>query len=243
MTEEPHSILQINGLTKKFGMKRALNLVDLSVFEGDFITLFGPNGAGKTTFLKTISTIVKPTSGKIFFKGERVTEESIYLREQIGLVSHNSLLYEDLTARENLYFFSRIYGIVDKDKRIDELLKKVGLYHRQHDLVRTFSRGMIQRLSIARAVIHDPPILLLDEPYTGLDIQAIQILDELMEELKSTHRTFIMTSHDINKGFEHANRVAILSEGRLVYHSKKKDIGLNEFTELFWKWVKKDRVS
>lgn len=233
-------LLKIDTLVKQFGNKKALDEVCLSIRKNDFLALFGANGAGKTTLLKTISTIMRPTSGHIFFRGHPVTEESIFFRSQIGFVSHNSLLYEDLSARENLVFFGRMYGIDNLNVRIEELLNKVGLYGRQHDLVRTFSRGMIQRLSIARALLHDPPIVLFDEPYTGLDIQAIKVLDDLIVELKEQgERTFIMTSHDIDKGFEHSTRVAILAKGKLVLDVSKDEIDNKKLTEIFWEWVEK----
>lgn len=238
------ALIEISDLVKRFGRKKALDGVSIKIYQGDFLTLFGPNGAGKTTLLKTISTIVKPTSGRIYFNSKEVTDDSIFLREQIGLVSHNPLLYDDLTSYENLMFFARMYGVENAQEKVEELLSKVGLYHRKDDVVRTFSRGMIQRLAIARALIHDPPILLLDEPYTGLDIQAMKILDGLLNELKDGKRTFIMTSHDIAKGFEHASRVAILSSGRIVFDKPKDETDEEEFTELFWKWVReKDLVS
>lgn len=237
-------IIETRNLEKHFGHKKALRGVNLTVYSGDFLTLFGPNGAGKTTFLRTISSIVRASSGEVLFEGRSMGQDTLALREKLGFVSHNSLLYEDLTARENLVFYGRMYGVPELDARIDELLRKVGLYHRQHDVVRTFSRGMLQRLAIARAVLHDPPVLLLDEPYTGLDIQAIRILDDLLEELKDGSRTFIMTSHDIGKGFEHATRVAILAEGKIVLDKKKEEVTLDEFTAEFWRWVKeKDLVS
>lgn len=231
------AILRAEGIVKQFGSKRALDGVSFEISKGDFLSLFGPNGAGKTTLLKTIATIVQPTAGHLYFDGESVTDRSIFLRAQIGFVSHNYLLYDDLTARENLVFFGRMYGVVDLDDRIDFLLDRVGLTGRQHDLVRTFSRGMIQRLSIARAILHDPEILLFDEPYTGLDIQATKVLDDLLEELKKGRHTFIMTSHDIDKGFEHATRVAILARGRIVFDAPKDAVDKDAFAETFWQWV------
>ncbi len=237
-------IIEIENLEKFFGHKKALDGVNFSINRGDFVTLFGPNGAGKTTLLKTISTIVKPTRGRILFDSKEVTQDSIFLRDMIGLVSHNPLLYDDLTAYENLAFYAKMYGVRNVKEHCEELLHRVGLYHRRDDVVRTFSRGMVQRLAIARAIIHNPPVVLLDEPYTGLDIQAMKILDDLLNELKQSDRTFIMTSHDITKGFEHATRLAILSEGKIVFDKPKEDTNEKEFTEMFWHWVKeKDRVS
>lgn len=233
------AIIEIRDLEKVFGHKKALKGVSLKVYKGDFLSLFGPNGAGKTTLLKSIATILRPTKGKIYFRGEPVEEDSLLLRESIGLVSHNSLLYDDLTAYENLLFYARMYGVSDYRERINHLLHQVGLYHRKDDTVRTFSRGMLQRLAIARAILHDPPVLLLDEPYTGLDAQAARILDELLDSLKDGKRTFIMTSHDLGKGFEHANRLAILYYGEVVFDRPKEETSLEEFEGEFWKWVGK----
>ncbi|MCX7831448.1 MAG: ABC transporter ATP-binding protein [Actinobacteria bacterium] len=231
-------VIEVDRLEKSFGHKKALRGVNLKVFEGEFIVLFGPNGAGKTTLLKSISTLIRPTRGRILFKGKEIDDGSISLRETIGLVSHNTLLYEDLTAFENLLFYARMYGVPNPKQKIEELLHMVGLYHRKDDVVRTFSRGMLQRLTIARAILHDPPVLLLDEPYTGLDVQAMKILDDLLYNLKDGLRTFIMTSHDIQKGFEHATRLAILHSGEIVFDKKKEEISVLEFEEEFWKWVK-----
>lgn len=230
-------IIEVVEIEKAFGEKRALRGVNLKIHKGEFLTLFGPNGAGKTTLLKIISTIVKPTRGRVYFEGRELTNDSLQLREKIGFVSHNSLLYDDLTAYENLVFYARMYGVENYRKRIEELLHLVGLYHRKDDVVRTFSRGMLQRLAIARAILHDPPVLLLDEPYTGLDAQAMKILDELLESLKDGNRTFIMTSHDIYKGYDHATRLAILCSGEIVFNEKKEQIGLDEFEREFWRWV------
>lgn len=231
-------IIEVDSLEKSFGHKKALRGVNLKVYEGEFVVLFGPNGAGKTTLLKSISTIIRPTKGRILFRGKEVDDGSISLREAIGLVSHNTLLYEDLTAFENLLFYARMYGVPSPRQKIEELLHTIGLYHRKDDLVRTFSRGMLQRLAIARAILHDPPVLLLDEPYTGLDVQAMRILDDLLYSLKDEVRTFIMTSHDIQKGFEHATRLMIIHSGEIVFDKKKEEINVLEFEEEFWKWVK-----
>jgi heme exporter protein A len=235
-------IIEVENLEKVFGHKKALKGVNLKIYEGDFLSLFGPNGAGKTTLLKSIATIIKPTQGKIHFRGMPVGVDSVFLREAIGLVSHNTLLYDDLTAYENLLFYARMYGVPYYRERIKQLLHQVGLYHRKDDVVRTFSRGMLQRLAIARAILHDPPVLLLDEPYTGLDAQAARILDELLVSLKDGHRTFIMTSHDLGKGFEHASRIAILYSGEVVFDKPKSETSLEEFEGEFWKWVGREEL-
>ncbi len=235
MTNPP--LIEVRSLEKQFGHTRALRGVDLAVSEGEFLTVFGPNGAGKTTLIKTIATIVHPTRGDVSIKGERLTHDSIGVRRLIGLVSHNPLLYDDLTAAENLRFFGRMYGTDHLEGRIEQLLRDVGLAARRHDRVRGFSRGMVQRLAIARAVLHDPLILLLDEPYTGLDVQATAVLDELLEQLKTSGHTFIMTSHDIAKGFEHADRVCVLASGAIVFIDEKKNLDVEQFSKIFWEWV------
>ncbi len=148
---------------------------------GEYVTLVGPNGAGKTTLLRILATLIRPTSGTVRIAGMDVARAGPEIRRYIGFLSHRTLLYEDLTAEQNLRFYARLYGIPDASARMDELLQRVGLADRRHDLVRTFSRGMQQRLAVARALIHCPSILLLDEPYTGLGPDAAGALQSLLE--------------------------------------------------------------
>jgi heme exporter protein A len=147
----------------------------------------------------------------------------VELRSRIGLISHNALLYPDLSAEENLLFFSEMYGIPDPAARVAELLDSVELLHRRLDLVRTFSRGMLQRLSIARALLHRPEVLFLDEPYSGLDPHAMDILDHLIAQIRSQH-TFVMVSHDLVKGLELCSHALILAKGRVVRFDEKESI-------------------
>ncbi|NOR60198.1 MAG: ATP-binding cassette domain-containing protein, partial [Methanosarcinales archaeon] len=163
------NIVSIKSLSKAFGSHRVLKNIDLDVKKGEFITIFGPNGAGKTTLMKIMSTLVEPSAGSISIDGFNVKDDPVEIRKRIGSISHETYLYSELTAEENLRFFGRMYGM-DKnhlDARVDELIEQVGLEYRSNDRVGTFSRGMKQRLSIARALIHEPSILFLDEPYTG----------------------------------------------------------------------------
>ena len=173
-------MIQVRGLVKSFGSKVALDGVDLDVAEGEFLTLVGPNGAGKTTLLRILATLTRPTEGSVRVAGYDLAREGAEIRRRVGLASHQTLLYDDLSAEENLRFYGRMYDVTDLEERITALLQRVGLEHRRHDPVRTFSRGMQQRLSIARALLHDPAILLLDEPYTGLDQQAMEVLREVL---------------------------------------------------------------
>ena len=187
-------MIRLNDVVKQYGLNPVLRGVDLSVEAGEFVTLVGPNGAGKSTLMGIIATLLRPSSGDVLVGGWRLPEQADRVRRHIGLVSHNSLLYRDMTAAENLTFFAKLYQLEDAEARVIEALRKVGLFARQRDPVGTFSRGMVQRLTIARATLHEPDVLLLDEPYTGLDQEATQLLDELLREETARGRTILMLS-------------------------------------------------
>ena len=224
--------LEIRKLTKVFGDRKALDKVTFSLPEGAFLSIFGPNGAGKTTLLRMLSTLARPTSGTIRVMGEDAKEEPDKVRGHIGLISHNSMLYPDLTAMENLMFVARLYGLDHPEERVRELLHAVELDHRRFDIVRTFSRGMTQRLSIARALINDPAVVFLDEPYAGLDPHAVEIFDALLSDLRQG-RTFVMVSHDLQKGFEACTHALVLARGRVVSFAPKEELDFDEFTRLY----------
>ncbi len=210
--------VEVAELSKCFGPVRALRGVTLAVPEGESLVIFGPNGAGKTTLLKILATLVRPTSGRVRLFGSDPRADG-RARGLIGLVSHASYLYAGLTARENLVFTARMYGVRDPEARADRMLDLVGLAGRGGDLVRTYSRGMMQRLSIARALVHDPPLLLLDEPYTGLDRSAAQTFTNLLLAMRGT-RTIILTTHSIEQGVALCDRVAILVDGEVAYEGR-----------------------
>jgi len=198
--EHQHSIaLEVRDLTRAFGVRKALDGVSLELPVGAFLSIFGPNGAGKTTLVKVLTTLLNPSSGSARVLGRDVVNDAVDLRTHIGLISHNPLLYPDLTAEENLLFFAEMYGVEQPHVRVSELLEAVELDHRKLDLTRTFSRGMLQRLSIARALLHRPEVIFLDEPYSGLDPHAMDILDGLIAQIRDSH-TFVMISHDPDKG-------------------------------------------
>ena len=176
--------IETKKLTKVFGDRKALDKVSIEVPEGAFLSIFGPNGAGKTTLVRTLATLSRATSGTALVAGFDAKEEPDKVREHIGLISHNPMLYPDLTAMENLMFTAQLYGVVNAEERVRELLRAVELDHRRFDVVRTFSRGMTQRLSIARALMNDPDVVFLDEPYAGLDPHAVEIFDGLIEQLR-----------------------------------------------------------
>ena len=228
-----HAAIQVQKLTKAFGHQVALRGVDLSVAEGEFLALFGPNGAGKTTLMRVIASLTRPTGGTVQVRGEDLGKTACSLRRHLGLISHNPLLYGDLTPDENLRFFARMYDLPDPARRIDELLEQVGLSSRRRDPVRTFSRGMIQRLAIARAILHDPAIMLLDEPYTGLDLQAADMLRGFLQQLAASGRTVVLTTHNLEQGLEMCNRAAILHRGKIVWQGKRTEVDLASMKEIY----------
>jgi heme exporter protein A len=230
MADEQHSApaLEVRDLTRAFGVRKALDGVSFDVPERAFLSIFGPNGAGKTTLVKMLTTLLNPTSGTAKVLGLDVVDDAVEMRKRIGLISHNPLLYPDLTAEENLLFFAEMYGIDMPEARVAELLEAVELDHRRLDLTRTFSRGMLQRLSIARALLHRPEVIFLDEPYSGLDPHAMDILDGLIAAVRAYH-TFVMISHDLDKGLELCSHALILAKGRVVMFEPREAIDDGSF--------------
>ena len=226
-------MIEICDLSKSFGPRAALAGVDLSIESGEFVTLMGPNGAGKTTLLRILATLARPTSGTVRIAGLDPTRDGITVRQRIGFLSHRTLLYEDLTAEQNLRFYARMYGLDDGPACVQDLLHRVGLATRRHDLVRTFSRGMQQRLALARAVLHRPQVLLLDEPYTGLDPLAAEALTGLLAELTGEGCTTLLTTHDLGRGLEVGGRVVVLARGRLVYDERREAISPATFPDTY----------
>ena len=217
-------MIKVKKLVKRFGLKTILKGMDFEVEQGEFVGLLGPNGAGKTTFLRILSSLSRPTFGEVRIAGFRLPRQAAAVRRRLGVLSHLPLLYGDLTAEENLTFFGRMYAVENLDARIGEVLELVDLTNRRRDLVRTYSRGMQQRLAIARSVIHDPEILLLDEPYTGLDQVACAMLDEVLREIAAQGRTVVMTSHDLVRSANLASRFDVLSRGKIIASAKREDI-------------------
>lgn len=213
------SLIQTHDLVKAFGLAPVLRKLNFSIERGECVALLGPNGSGKSTLLRLLAGLSKPTSGTISVGGWELPREAAAVRAQIGMVSHKPLLYENLTGRENLRFFARLYNLSlsERERRIDTLLERVGLTRRSGDLVRTYSRGMQQRLSIARALLHNPEVLLLDEPYTGLDQAASAILDEITLETKANGRTILMSTHEMERAARLSSRVIILARGLIGY--------------------------
>ncbi|MCC7128960.1 MAG: heme ABC exporter ATP-binding protein CcmA [Anaerolineae bacterium UTCFX2] len=209
-------MIEVRGLVKRFGLKTVLKDLDFQVQAGEFVALLGPNGAGKTTFLRILASLSRPAMGEVRIAGYRLPQQAAAVRHILGVVSHQPLLYGDLTAEENLRFYGKMYGIGAPEKRIGEVLDLVGLSLRRRDLVRTFSRGMQQRLAIGRAVLHDPEVMLFDEPHTGLDQDASVMLDGVLREVAARGRTVVMTSHDLARAGDLASRFDVISRGKVV---------------------------
>ncbi len=218
-------MIEVRKLVKRFGMKTVLRGVDFRVENGEFVALLGPNGAGKTTFLRILASLSRPSLGEVKVAGHQLPHQAAAVRARLGVVSHLPLLYGDLTAEENLQFYARMYGIADYRLRITEVLELVGLETRRRDLVRTFSRGMQQRLAIGRAVLHDPEVMLFDEPYTGLDQDASAMLDEVLRSVAARGRTVVMTSHDLARAEDLATRFDVLSRGVIAASASRADLG------------------
>ena len=207
----------MRGVVKSFGRTRVLRGIDLDVPWGQTLSLVGANGSGKTTLLKILATLSKPDSGQIVVAGLRPDRSGAALRKQIGVVTHDPLLYDDLTARENLRFYCRMFNVSDADERVESVTEMVGMESRLEQRIGSMSHGMKKRFSIARALLHDPPILLMDEPESGLDYEAVNLLDKIISERSDPCRAIIMTTHDLDRAIRLGDSLAVLSDGRVSY--------------------------
>ena len=235
MTTTPSSapVIAVRGLVKRFGIKTVLKGMDFQAEEGEFVALLGPNGAGKTTFLRILASLSRPSAGDVRVKGHRLPQQATAVRRRLGFVSHQPLLYGDLSGEENLRFYARLYSLPDANERIAAVLNMVGMYRHRRDLVRTYSRGMQQRLAIARALLPDPDVLLLDEPYTGLDQDAAAMLDEILARVSTQKRTVVLTSHDLSKAALLASRFDVLARGKIAASAGRGEISDAELLDFY----------
>jgi heme ABC exporter ATP-binding subunit CcmA len=208
----------VSALEKRFDVRPVLRGVTFSLPEGGTMALLGPNGAGKTTLLRVLATLVKPSQGAATVAGYNVERDADQVRRAVGYVGHQPHTYDDLTARENLLFFARMYGLRDGPDRAARLLERVGLARRANDLVRTLSRGQTQRLALARGILHDPIVLLLDEPDTGLDDEAAALLDSLLAERADAGLTTLFTTHQLERGLRLSESTLVLITGHVAYY-------------------------
>jgi heme exporter protein A len=210
-------VIESQGVGRQFAGVHAVDSVDLQVDAGEAVALFGPNGAGKTTLLRMIATLLRPTRGSLRLFGRSVSDSGAQARRRIGFLSHHSFLYPDLTPTENLEFYARMFRLATPATRVRELLDQVGLTGWAHRPVRTLSRGLEQRCGLARALLHEPDLLLMDEPFTGLDVEAGKMLRGMLQQAHARGTTLIMTTHDMAQGFELCRRAIVLVRGRLAW--------------------------
>ena len=212
--------LEVSGVWKYYGDFPALRDIGLRVEAGSTVALLGRNGAGKTTLLRILAGLSKPSRGSITINGADLRDEAT--RRKIGVLGHGISLYDEMSAAENLLLFARLYGISDAAKRVDEMLERTGLSRVRDGLAREFSRGMRQRLAVARVFLHDPEILILDEPFTALDDRAIAVLQALLSDMHARGRTVIMSTHQLREALELATHVAMIQRGQVVYAGERK---------------------
>jgi heme exporter protein A len=228
VTPDEVVLIDARGIVRSLGGRRAVDGVDLRVRSGERVAVVGPNGAGKTTLLRILATLLRPEAGTLVVAGAVIPKQSQAAREHIGYLGHDPMVYLDLTAQENLELFCDLYGVHDARERIAAALGRVGLRARTHDPVRTFSRGMAQRLGIARLTLHDPRLLLLDEPYTGLDTQGTRILDELLAGLGDREAVVVVT-HELDRALDLAGEVVVMRTGRVAARFGTAGIALDRF--------------
>jgi heme exporter protein A len=225
--------IELQGLTKSFGAHHVLKGIDLKVSAGERLAIFGPNGAGKTTLIKIVATLIRPSAGTVLINGTSIRDKPEQIRSRLGVMGHHTFLYDNLTVYDNLKFYGSMYGVNNLDRTVREVIARVELESRLYDRVGTLSRGMQQRVSLARAIIHNPSILFLDEPETGLDPHAVSVMQGILDTPAIERNTVLFTTHNIERGLELCDRLAILSEGRIVYQKPKEEIDTANFKSVY----------
>ena len=216
--DAPHeAAIQIRGLSKGFGRTSVLRDLDLDLPGGEVLTILGPNGSGKTTLIKVLATLTKPDEGSVRVLGVDATGRGASVRRHVGLVTHEPLLYPELTAAENLKFTGRMFGLDRLEDRIESVARRLGVEPHLGQRVGTLSHGLRKRFSIARALLHDPLVLLMDEPESGLDQEALSLLDAVVSDQKASGQTVVMTTHNLERGVALGYRMAVLADGRIAY--------------------------
>ncbi len=223
--------LSIQNVWKYYGDYPALRDVSFDVEEGSCLALLGRNGAGKTTLLKILAGLSKPGKGSVHILGDDTRAQGT--RRQIGVLGHGIGIYDELSAQENLLIFAKLYGVPNPQRVVDDWLERTGLAHVREGLVREFSRGMRQRLAVARAFLHQPAMMLLDEPFTALDDRGIAVLQEFLDQARRDGRTIIMSTHQLREALELATDVALINRGKLAYRGARTQEMLDDPTLLY----------
>src|ERR1043165_4509740 len=208
-------VVEANAVTRRFGFRLAVSDVSFALGRGDCLALFGPNGAGKTTLLRILAGLLKPTAGAVTIDGRSLRGDAS-ARSVIGLISHQSMLYRALTARENVEFAARLYGVPAPRDAAERALERMRILERADTPVRALSRGTSQRVSIARAIVHEPKLVLLDEPYTGLDASGGAALTDMLHALRAQGGTLMLVTHNVDEGLAVATQAAIMLDGRFA---------------------------
>lgn len=224
--------IEVSRLGKQYNGRYVLRGIDLRVDSGQFVLVCGANGAGKSTLLRLLATLVPPTTGQLLYDGRPWDEWGPGLRERIGVLFHESLLYDELSAEENLLWVARLYGVPDPRERVAQALEQVGLRAFRRELTGRFSRGMKQRLSLARCLLVDPPLLLLDEPYEGLDHRGVERLHRWLSHCKDRGKTVLLVAHQWEMAWSLADRLLLLRAGRLVEDRRREQTAIEQWREL-----------
>lgn len=221
--------INLAGVCKSFGSRAVLKAISFQLTAGQGLSICGANAAGKTTLLKIIAGLLQPGDGEVELCGFNIRHQAHKIKPLVGAIFHKSMLYPQLTVAENLRFFARLYGVKNTEARIEELLEQAGLTPYRYDSAGILSRGMTQRLAIARALIHRPIVLLADEPFTGLDTDASKHLVTILRSFKGEGGTIVMTTHNVNSALQCCEQVAVLDDQKLIFNAKASDINTAEF--------------
>ncbi|MCP4607444.1 MAG: heme ABC exporter ATP-binding protein CcmA [Planctomycetes bacterium] len=222
-------VINVKSVSKAFDTRNVLRDIAIDIGTGQAVLICGINGAGKTTLLRIIAGLLQPDIGSVKLCGYNIQKDPEKAKSQFGMISHKSMVYPELTVLENLSFFARLYGVKDSDTYIKKLLQDVGLFSYRYDTASILSRGLLQRLAIARAMVHKPTLLLADEPFTGLDAKACRHLITVLTEFTNNGGTIVMTTHDIDLGLQCCNRVVVLDKSNLIFDARTNDIDTNKF--------------
>ena len=235
------SRLEAKGLVRRFSRLRAVDGITYDLQAGELLTIFGPNGAGKTTLLNILAGVMCPDEGQVLLDGNVVVGSERQWRKEVGLVTHQTMLYDRLTAVENLSFYSKLFSLEDSERRIRDALEGLKIKEVADQPVGSLSRGFQQRIALARALLHDPKILLLDEPYIGLDLYASRLLRDLISQLKDGERTVVLVTHNFGQGLELADRIAIQVSGQFIFTGSSDGVELTEFEEFYCRKIEEVR--
>ncbi len=237
-TSKRSRLVEARALKKTYTFKPVLRGIDLVVEAGERVALLGANGAGKTTLLRILACLVKPSAGQVLVTGLNCVHEAQQIRRQVGFVAHQPYLYEELTALENLLFFARMYNIERSHERAACLLQRVGLERRQHERVSTLSRGQVQRLCWARALLHRPSLLLLDEADTGLDQSGREIVDDLLQEHSAQGGSTLFITHQLERAWQLSDQIIMLNAGRIIHQQQTKQLTFAGLQQLYQEVVR-----